>query len=395
MEPLEEGQSLYLHVPFCRKRCGYCAFHSCDQGTEELKSLWVKTLLREWELRQEEIRRLPLRTVYFGGGTPSELQADHWRTLLRGLALSSYPRSGVSDLQFITVEANPGSLTEEKIDLWQEAGIRRLSLGVQSFYDQILARSGRMGGREETLKALALIQRRWTGPWNLDLMTGLPSQTPRHLHEDLVIALDSGCNHLALYDLIVEEGTPLADRLERGETLPREENRHRAWLEARDFLRTQGWEDYEVSNFCRPGGESQHNLTYWESRPWLGFGPGASGFQPGPQGWVRRENGSSWEWVSGPQLWGPGTEEVLDLSSLVLDVLLSGLRLKKGIEKLRFYRLTGIDPQDLWRGISPQDRVWYREDETSWGLTPQGRDQMDRLLVRMDLSWIKGSERPR
>ena len=384
-----EPLSLYLHVPFCRKKCSYCGFFSCDSGASEDLRPWLKNIIKEFLSWKELVNLSGVHTVYFGGGTPSVLSLTQWRELFDVLSLTTLRPSHIPKERFATIEVNPGSLNEDKLKLWWDRGVGRLSLGVQSFNKDVLIKSGRDVVPKEIFQALELIKHSWPGQWSLDLICGLPGQTGYILREDLESALSWSPDHLALYEYIQEPETRLDQEIKAGLTVPLAEDRQSSWIKARDFLESQGYQNYEISNFSLPGRESLHNLAYWESRPYLGLGPGATSFLRSESGWARFSNPESWNW-SGANLapWGDRIRENLGPEELLLELLLSGLRLRSGVNRLRFEYLMGKTSSDLWKGVKDADRGFYREDANTWGLTSQGRDIQDWLLTRYDTSWI-------
>lgn len=385
---LPEPHSLYIHVPFCRSRCGYCSFFTCAGTDWGLQRRWLDHVLEEWFLWQGLFKERGAGTVYIGGGTPSSLALDLWEELLGSLDLNSLRPDGVSQERFATVEVNPGTLSRELLGLFNAGGVGRLSMGVQSFDPRVLKASGRKVSPQELETSLELLKSEWTGQVSLDLILGLPGQDRKSITNDLDRALAWDPGHLSLYEYMREPGTPLDLQIQKGLKLPSEDRRQKWWLEARERLESAGYSNYEISNFARPGKESLHNLVYWSGRPYIGLGPGAHSFYHWGTRWIRRENPEVWEWPGGKEPWGPPVTEVLTPEELVKDLLLSALRTRTGLEISRFQDMTGLPGSWLREGVSPEDRGWYREEGGFWKLTEEGRDRMDWLLRRYDFDRV-------
>jgi oxygen-independent coproporphyrinogen-3 oxidase len=266
---------LYIHIPFCRRKCPYCDFYSLA-GAEHLLPCYVSSLLshlRQWSLSVPS--RTPFDTVFFGGGTPSLLSPEAVGSLLTG----ADHLFGLDSNAEISLEANPGTLSLEKLRGYRSAGVNRLSLGGQSFRAENLAFLGRIHGPAEIAESLDWARRAGFDNLGLDLMFGFSGQTCGELLEDLHQAVALGPSHLSLYGLTVEEGTPFAERQSRGEDLTADDEEWAAmFVAADDFLGRHGFSHYEISNYARPGRECHHNLLYWRRLPYLGIGAGAHTF---------------------------------------------------------------------------------------------------------------------
>lgn len=346
--------SLYLHVPFCAGACDYCDFYSvrCKKD-DPRQDAFVDRILREIEagLKTEEIDAVP--TLFIGGGTPTLLGAPRLERLLKG-ALALLPTRPSE----ITVEANPESLSEAVVAALAEGGANRISLGIQSFNQRSRAAVCRIGSVESSRRALDLVAKVFPGRFSVDLMAGLPFQDETSLRSDIALVLDAGASHVSLYSLILEEGTPLAERAERGAAdLPEEERADALWIAGRDALEEAGLAQYEVSNFARPGEECRHNLRYWRMESWLGFGPAASGtIVDERSGTARRPSvppdvGS---WLEGK---APAVEEQVDRTALMEETFMMGFRTLAGPDASLFKRRFGQpleafigDTLASWRG---------------------------------------------
>ncbi len=275
--------ALYLHIPFCRQKCPYCDFFSVSRNPQALAA-YPDQLLRQLELaRRGDFPLDPFASVFFGGGTPSLLPPEAVAAILAH-ARELY---GIAPGAEISLEANPGTLSPDKLEGYLNAGINRLSLGVQSLRPEQLRALGRLHTPEEALKALHWARAAGFSNIGADLMFGLPGERTEELLEDLEAILAQGPEHLSLYGLTVEEGTPFQHRHRRGELLlPEEETTAEMFLAAHQVLQTAGYSHYEISNYALPGRECRHNLHYWRRRGYLGIGAGAHAFHPA--GWGER-----------------------------------------------------------------------------------------------------------
>ena len=319
--------SAYLHVPFCTKKCGYCDFYSITEREPAI----IKSILNE-SLDQlvhflSQCGSPRVRTCFVGGGTPSSIGLGTSSELFTRLAkIVGTPHEW-------TVEVNPETVTEELFTVYAESGVSRLSMGIQSFSDRHFALLGRIGSPEANRRALDLVGSRWHGDVSLDLITCLPDQSEDEAMYDLAEVLNYAPDHISLYTLTVEPGTPLAADIESGRVAPQDSEYGEAiWLNQIRTLTAAGYEHYEISNFCRPGKASQHNLAYWRMLPYVGCGPAGVSTLPGSDGPLRIENPRSVAAFSlgKDRHWG-ATVEVLTPAELFIEHLMMGLRLSDGV----------------------------------------------------------------
>lgn len=318
--------SLYIHIPFCASRCNYCSFNSYA-GLEKLRERYVESLCVE--LAQNASRGLlePLRTVFLGGGTPSILATG----LLKKLLASCFAYFPVHPDVEISIEANPGTVDRAKFELLKTAGVNRISIGVQSFNDQELGKTGRIHSAKEAVQAVRMAQDAGFNNISIDLMYGLPGQDPESWQISLGTALSLDINHLSLYQLTVEEHTPLERMVQDGRLqLPAEDE-----LAAMDEITAEltvesGMCQYEISNYARSGCQCQHNITYWKNREYYGVGAGAVSCLRGS----RRRNIAAPEEYCGLIESGRSTiidEETLDLEASFRETVIMGLRMNRGV----------------------------------------------------------------
>lgn len=282
IEQLLATASLYLHIPFCHTRCHYCDFNTYA-SILPLREPYVRALLTEIRLAGA-IARLPngeprrARTIFFGGGTPSLLSVDQVTSLLAACR----QRFSIDHDAEISLEANPGTLTQPQLLGLRRLGINRLSMGAQSFDPALLNTLGRIHSPHEITQAVQFARAAGFTSINLDFMFGLPGQTMRQWQDTLKQAVDLHPEHLSLYSLIIEEGTPFFSWVNEGRLVPGDEDLCADMYEFADaYLQAAGYENYEISNWSLPGHQCRHNLTYWRNLPYLGLGAGASSFFAG------------------------------------------------------------------------------------------------------------------
>ncbi len=275
-QQLLETASLYLHIPFCHTRCHYCDFNTYA-GILPLREPYVQALLTEIRLmsdfaRQPGGERRRSRTIFFGGGTPSLLSVEQIKRILDACR----EHFAVDDDAEVTLEANPGTLSREQLAGLRAVGVNRLSIGAQSFDAQLLKSLGRIHSPQQIEQAVRYARDAGFTSINLDFMFGLPGQTMQHWRETLDRALEIRPEHLSLYSLILEEGTPFYTWAQEGRITPADEDLCADMYEyADERLQAAGYENYEISNWSLPGHRCRHNLTYWLNLPYLGMGAGA------------------------------------------------------------------------------------------------------------------------
>ncbi|WP_052890638.1 radical SAM family heme chaperone HemW [Thermogemmatispora carboxidivorans] len=377
-EPLSsllESVSLYLHVPFCHTRCYYCDFNTYA-GLLSLREPYVRALLTEIELAGEMARPVAggprrARTIYFGGGTPSLLSAEQIRRLLAACrtAFAVDPEAEIS------LEANPGTLSGGHLQALRAAGVNRLSLGAQSFEPHLLKLLGRTHSPEDVMQAVRAARSAGFASLNLDLMFGLPEQTMAHWRETLLRALELEPDHLSLYSLIVEEGTPFFTWVEEGRLVPADEDLCAEMYEYADaLLQEAGYLNYEISNWARPGHECRHNLTYWLNLPYLGLGAGAHSCFGGRRFSNVREPRQYMRLLASRQR--PEAEgETLSFQEQMAETAILALRTARGLHLPSFRERFGLD---FWQFAGPRLRYVSEAgllecDETWLRLSNRGR----------------------
>jgi oxygen-independent coproporphyrinogen III oxidase len=323
---------IYIHFPYCLQKCLYCDFNSAASAPGEREE-YARLLLREMELRQR-LLPAPVRaaTLYFGGGTPSLMSPEEIGRLIEAAAL----RYGLAADAEVTLEANPGTLTPERLAGYCAAGVNRLSLGIQSFEDRLLARLGRVHSKEEALAAFDAARKAGFDNISIDLMHSLPEQSPLQWRQALAQGIALSPEHISAYALSVEDDTPFAGLLAAGKLpLPSEEDAAAMFGATQELLVDAGYQHYEISNFCRPGRAARHNGAYWSRESYLGFGAGAHSFWNADgvgERWCNTEDAGEYrEAVTGGSI--PERErEVLTLDQAVAESFFLGLRVLAGLD---------------------------------------------------------------
>ncbi len=259
--------SLYIHIPFCESKCKYCDFTSF-RGNDELIDRYIGALIREIEIYGRQVKE-PVRTIFIGGGTPSVIDPRYIYRIMASLDKNF----NLSRLEEVSMEANPGTISLEKAKIYKEAKINRISMGAQSFDNEILKSIGRTHSEEDIYRSFDILRGQGFDNVNLDLMFGLPNQGEEDIIKSLNKAISLGVDHISNYSLILEEGTGLYREYLRGdfEVLGEEEDRA-AYHKTCEILKANNYDHYEISNFAKPGYQCKHNLVYWNIEPYLGFG---------------------------------------------------------------------------------------------------------------------------
>ena len=367
-------------MPFCGRRCGYCDFAtsalSTDRGVaERAKAQYVEAVLAEIEASEPRLAR----TVYFGGGTPTQLSADQLLSILG--ALRSH--GGIDPDAEITVEANPTTAESGLFEALRAGGFNRLSMGVQSLDDHLLHALGRTHSAAEAIAAYHLARAAGFGNISLDLMFCLPGQTLDGFRRDMETLAELGPEHLSLYSLTIEEGTPFAARQARGQLiLPDEETDAQMFELAHDWLPTAGYPAYEISNFARPGYESRHNSSYWRNAEYRGYGPGAASYVGGRR-WTNQPRVERWRASVFQQIDDPADCEIRDADGERRETMFLGLRRLAGVEVAWFEQRYGAPPETWFADELARlaEAGWLERTTTAWRLTRAGLLVANRVFM--------------
>ena len=318
--------SLYFHIPFCLKKCSYCDFVSYV-GKEKLINRYVEVLLEEMDGMSGLGQGGKLKTIYFGGGTPTLLQVKHFERIFA--ATVKCFASNLEDLE-ITAEANPGTADKAKLKALKELGVNRLSIGVQSFNNRHLKNLGRIHSSSEIFRICEDACTAGFENVNLDLIFALPGQTLEEWQKDLCLALSLKPRHISTYNLQLEENTPLWKR-RKFLQFPSEEEELAMYEYAIETLTAAGYRHYEISNFAHPGYECQHNLNYWKNGNYLGLGAGAHSHWDGKR-WANTDTLESYLRMADGE--GRKRENLTDVAGR--ETIMLGLRLLEGLPEEKF-----------------------------------------------------------
>lgn len=344
---------IYVHIPFCKRRCLYCDFFSTT--LLERRKEYVEAILKEIKQRKDEASE-PIRTIYIGGGTPSTLEAADIACILETI--------GTQDAQEITMELNPGDATEAYLRAIRQAGINRLSIGIQSFKDNLLSLIGRRHTAQQAIEAVRMAQEAGFDNISIDLMYALPTQTMEDWKADIKTALSLGIQHISTYGLMYEEGTALTRKRDEGTLEPIDEETENAMYDTLcERLQQAGFVHYEVSNFALPGREAQHNSAYWDHTPYIGIGAGAHSFT----GRVRSWNPDDLEaYLQGV----PRESETLTEKDLYNERIMLGLR-----------TLNGVARETIQGDVQPWiDKRLLQEQDGRIRATQQGLHILNRII---------------
>ncbi len=336
---------LYLHIPFCAKKCAYCDFLSFPQGIDVQKR-YVDRLIEEIETASAGFRDTTVTTVFVGGGTPSILKSEEIVRIFD--ALRKY--FNIEETAEISMEANPGTVTKDKLLDYRRAGINRLSFGLQSADNRELQLLGRIHTYEEFLESYRLARECGFENINVDLMSALPGQTVESWLETLNKVAGLKPEHISAYSLIIEEGTPFYDMYgeDRGEgLLPDEDSEREMYHQTKQVLKELGYDRYEISNYARPGFECRHNVGYWTNVPYLGLGLGASSYING----TRFCNTYDLEEYLYGILGNRQEETVLNEQDMQEEYFFVGLRMVRGVSLKQFEERFGVSADEVYPGL--------------------------------------------
>ena len=339
------GMELYLHMPFCVRKCAYCDFLSFPSGAKTQR-MYAKRLMEDIGVMGKRYGEIPVETIFIGGGTPSVPDSGLIVEIMEHVRHAFHVADGAE----ISMEANPGTVTREKLTDYRKAGINRLSFGLQSANDRELKLLGRIHTWAEFLESFMLARECGFANLNIDLMSALPGQTCESWKETLSRVTDLDPEHISAYSLIIEEGTPFGERYgseEGRKLLPDEDSEREMYHETKRFLKDCGYERYEISNYAKPGRECRHNIGYWTGVPYLGLGLGASSYLDGCRFTVNPDMKQYLE-----EKPGMFTDiEKLTKKDMEEEFFYVGLRMTAGVSLSEFERRFGIAAKEVYPGL--------------------------------------------
>lgn len=339
------GMELYLHMPFCVRKCAYCDFLSFPTD-QETQNLYTRRLREDIDAMGKKYGDIPVDTIFIGGGTPSVPDS----ALIVGIMEHVRKAFHVAEGAEISMEANPGTVTREKLTDYRRAGINRLSFGLQSANDRELKLLGRIHTWAEFLESFHLARECGFTNINIDLMSALPGQTRESWKDTLKRVTDLNPEHISAYSLIIEDGTPFGEKYgseEGRKLLPDEDSEREMYHETKRFLRDCGYERYEISNYAKPGRACRHNIGYWTGLPYLGLGLGASSYMDGCRFAVNSDMKQYLE-----ERPGMFTDvEKLTKKDMEEEFFYVGLRMTAGVSLPEFERRFGVSAKDVYPGL--------------------------------------------
>ena len=380
---------LYIHIPFCVKKCDYCDFLSFAADEQTQKS-YVAALQKELAFYGAKYRGRRITTIFIGGGTPSWLKEDYMQAIMETV----YHYFSVEQDAEITIECNPGTITEHKFEVYRKIGINRLSIGLQSAHNEELKILGRIHTFEQFLKTYDMARKHGFSNINIDLMSSLPGQTPEIFCDSLYQVLKLKPEHISAYSLIIEKGTPFyelyrfdAVKQEAGmqtESLPTEEEEYQTTKMTQHILKEAGYHWYEVSNFAKPGYECRHNIGYWKRVDYLGVGLGASSLIDN----VRYSNTRDlYTYLSVPAVSLHETAEQITRNEQMEEFMFLGLRMRDGFYREEFTQAFGIPIEavygDALNHLQQEELLLKREGRIY--LTDKGMDLNNYVVAQFML----------
>ncbi|MEG1848289.1 MAG: radical SAM family heme chaperone HemW [Lachnospiraceae bacterium] len=377
----KKEMSIYVHIPFCVKKCLYCDFLSAP-ASDTIQHAYVQALLQQIQEQAGEYNDYRVPSIFIGGGTPSVLPAEDIAAILHGLH-RSFQVDGDAE---ITIEVNPGTLTEKQAWLYQQAGINRISIGVQSTHNTELAELGRIHTYEDVLQTLSMVRMTGIENVNLDIMSALPGQTLSAYRTTLERIVQLHPTHISSYSLIIEEGTPYYDRYavmgtnssHQYPSLPEEDTDRTMYELTKTILLEAGYERYEISNYAQKGQRCRHNIRYWERENYLGLGIGAASLMEN----VR------WSQTRDLSLYLQGNyarceQENLTRQAQMEEFMFLGLRMMCGIQTKKFDALFGVSYDSVYGALTARmvkQQLLNRSLEGQIQLTDRGIDLSNSVL---------------
>ncbi len=400
--------SLYIHVPFCRSKCYYCDFFSVPVFKTTPVDGIVEGILNQFDYYISVLPDVKIETIYIGGGTPGMLGHCLLKVLFSRIKSIYLRYHSTWNIKEWTVEANPESITGKFIEVCKEYGITRISVGIQSLHNDYLKILGRPGTSHDTFKALDLLRKYWNGDINYDILSGIPRASEKHISDrqeknllnDIDLLLRTSPEHISLYSLTLEEDTEMYRFVREGSYIAMDSSREEdMWIKGASLLEAEGYDNYEISNFSRPGKECIHNLRYWHMEPYLGLGPSAVSTMPYIQ---KTETGRNYPGII--RITGKAdinrylngikakknpflntNIEIISPADFLFENIMMGLRLKEGIPKDKFIKRFAKGLDEIFPGLIKQ---WKSEGimksgNNNYSLTKRGRFILNTLLLNI------------
>ena len=379
IDPQAVPLSLYIHLPWCTRKCPYCDFNSHEGFTESLQQPYIDALLADLDSQQAWWRDRPIESIFIGGGTPSLFEGRWLGTLLEGVS----NRATLSRHVEITLESNPGSAESSRFAEYRAAGVNRLSIGVQSFDDRALQALGRIHSGNEARRALDMVATAGFQRWNIDLMHGLPGQDAQSGAADLTEAVGRSAGHISWYQLTIERNTRFWSA---PPALPNESELESIQQAGEAILADAGLDQYEVSAFSREGEESRHNMNYWRFGDYIGLGAGAHGKISLPDGTIirtqRTRKPADYLAVTTSSPLSPPQGVAISPAEKITEFAMNTLRLTSGVPLSHFTQTTGATLEQLTAAAKTAvSRGWLEAPDTGhFVTTPLGYQFLDSVI---------------
>ena len=369
---------IYLHIPFCKQACHYCNFHFST--SMKLQNDFLAALLKEIDIRRDYIGGEKVKTIYFGGGTPSLLNGDQLRRIMRAL----YSSFDIDASAEITFEANPDDIDELRLITWKQNGINRLSIGIQSFFNEDLVWMNRAHNDAQALGCIKLAQNEGFDNMSIDLIYGTPTLTDEHWMQNMQTAVSLNVPHLSCYALTVEPGTALDSMTSKKKVLPvNSDDQARQFMMMTEFLVSKGYEHYEISNFSLPGKRSRHNRSYWNGAKYSGLGPSAHSFNGASRQWNVANNMLYIKSLENNQV--PFEHELLSENQRFNEYVMTSLRTKEGTDiELSRQKFGNRSAENLIKNSSKFiERGWMKNENERLVLTKEGKLFADGIAAEL------------
>ncbi|MFM6975693.1 MAG: radical SAM family heme chaperone HemW [Sphingobacteriaceae bacterium] len=369
---------IYIHVPFCKKACHYCDFHFST--SLKYKSEMIAGLLHEIALQKNYLGEEEIATIYFGGGTPSLLEVEEIEKILAQIHQYFPVRSDAE----ITLEANPDDLNAAKVSALRNSPINRFSIGIQSFFEEDLRWMNRSHTASEAESSIKRVQDAGFENITADLIYGYPLLSDKKWQHNIQLMTALAVTHLSCYAMTVEQGTALHHFIQRGKQIPINESQSaEQFVQLMDELAKAGFTHYEISNFARPGKESQHNANYWKGRTYLGIGPSAHSFNGHSRQWNVANNSKYLSEIFEKRI--PATSETLTANNRFNEYIMASLRTIWGVDEQKIKLDFGEDYLEKLKNKSAdfKDKNWIRSDNEKLYLTQEGKLFADHIASEL------------
>ncbi|MCF2641091.1 oxygen-independent coproporphyrinogen III oxidase [Roseburia hominis] len=380
----QENLELYIHIPFCKKKCAYCDFLSAP-ATEMMQEQYVHCLLAEIKEKAPFYANYQISTIFIGGGTPSILRAGFILDIMEAVHRAFHVKKDAE----VTLECNPKTISFEKLLFYQKAGINRISIGLQSTENAELKELGRIHTYEDFLESYDLIRKSGFSNVNIDLMSALPYQTLKSYEKTLQRVLQLRPEHISAYSLIIEEGTPFYEKYESDEilreqgkipeALPSEETERTMYEMTKELLKQHGYFRYEISNYAKKGYECEHNIGYWTRENYLGLGLGSASLVEEKRFSNTRELK---KYLSGD--FTIENQEILNKNARIEEFMFLGLRLTKGVSQAQFLNQFGLSIENVYGKVLTKlqrEGLLAKKDGRIF-LTEQGLDVSNYVMAQ-------------